>query len=44
MNPKKRKWTEEFWAIVQSVWTVEERIDLRAASEAWMAADHTVQS
>jgi hypothetical protein len=40
----KRKWTLEFWAIVQHVWSPEERIDLRATSEAWMAADHTVAS
>ena len=44
MNQNKRKWTDEFWAIVQHVWTPEERVDLRATCEAWMAANLSVES
>lgn len=35
---KRRNW-ELFWQIIQTSWTVEERVDLRAAVEAWMAAE-----
>jgi hypothetical protein len=31
-----------FWWIVIRNWTLEERAQLRAYVEAWMAADHTV--
>lgn len=30
-----------FWKIVKHNWTLKERADLRAACEAWMAANHT---
>ncbi len=30
---------KKFWRIIKRNWTLEERADLRAAVEAWMAAD-----
>ena len=30
-----------FWQIIMANWTDDERLDLRNACEAWMAADHT---
>lgn len=30
---------KEFWKIVKANWTIGERAELRAAVEAWMAAD-----
>lgn len=33
-----------FWLIVTFNWSAEELADLRAHTEAWMAADHTVRS
>ena len=36
---KSKNW-DAFWKIIQANWTVEERVELRAAVEAWMAADH----
>ncbi len=30
---------KKFWLIIKANWTLEQRADLRAASEAWMAAD-----
>lgn len=29
-----------FWKIIMHNWTTDERADLRAFVEAWMAADH----
>lgn len=31
----------DFWQIIKANWTLEERAQLRAFVEAWMAADHT---
>ena len=31
----------EFWRIVRRNWTFDERSNLRAACEAWMAANHS---
>lgn len=30
--------SDKFWKIIKRNWTLEERADLRAAVEAWMAA------
>ncbi len=30
---------ERFWLIIKANWTLEERIDMRAACEAWMSAE-----
>lgn len=32
---------KEFWRIVKANWTLDQRADLRAHVEAWMAADKT---
>lgn len=40
---KKSKNWKEFMRIVQYVWTTEERVELRAQCEAWMAADKSVK-
>tara|TARA_R110000868_G_scaffold45454_3_gene150972 strand:- start:100 stop:210 length:111 start_codon:yes stop_codon:yes gene_type:complete len=34
----------DFWLIIKFNWTLEERAELRAFVEAWMAADHSVPS
>ena len=34
---------EKFWKIVKANWTISERADLRAAVEAWMAADKSAK-
>jgi hypothetical protein len=33
------KTPDKFWKIIKANWTIQERVDLRAAMEAWMAAD-----
>lgn len=33
----------DFWKIIKRNWTLEERAELRAAVEAWMAANKSVQ-
>ena len=33
------KAADKFWKIIKHNWTIQERVDLRAAMEAWMAAD-----
>lgn len=30
-----------FWWIIMFNWTLEERLELRAHADAWMAADHS---
>jgi hypothetical protein len=35
--------TDEFWKIIKANWTITERADLRAAVEAWMAADKSAK-
>jgi hypothetical protein len=34
---------DTFWQIIKHNWTLEQRADLRAAVEAWMAADKTAK-
>lgn len=34
---KKRERADTFWKIIKHNWTLEERADLRAGVEAWMA-------
>ncbi len=40
---KKRNWSDEFWKLIKYNWGLEQRIELRAACEAWMAADKSVK-